>query len=160
MTTAYRAERDQDAQDPRAWDMDSPTQIIVWDAEWGYAIPEWTGDDPLHAVYQLAWEGDRTLDEAIEIVNRWDRVFHGGGRQIRQTLVTGYSQSDWWTLVHTVDADVKTFAQWLKGDVWTVTEYLQETCNLGHVHEMATDRLSEIYADSEEEAIQIYKENN
>lgn len=158
MTTTYRATQDEDAQDPRAWDMDVPTDIVVWDAEAGYTTPEWTGDGPLYAIYQLAWDGNKTLNEAIEIVNRWDRVFHDGERQVKQTLVMGYSQSDWWTLVHTVDADVKTFAQWLCGDVWTVTEYLEETCNLGHTHEMATDSLSGIYSDSEDEAIEIYKE--
>ena len=154
--TKYVATQDDYAEDPRDWNPDETIAIVrtcrfgttdnVDDTAWRHFLDYCDGDE----------------DSAVELCNRWSRIF-GVGLIYELTSIVGYSQSDWWDVLsirpetQTYSA-VETFGQYLRGDVWKVCEYEESTCDHGETHLDWVDGMGGIYADDEESAIEQYKE--
>lgn len=66
---------------------------------------------------------------------------------ITTTLIRGYSQSDWWEIMHDDNVPVDALKEWLLGDIYIVTDNL------------TGESISGIYAEDENQAINYFKEN-
>ena len=160
-TNIFRATQDPFVDEPRE-DFDAVV-TVVQAGDMYFRVP--TSDDvedgPTRA-YLNARNKGHGRETALKVANRYSRVF-GAGYEVAITYATGYSQGDWWDILATgpeAEAATDLFTYYLRGDVYDVTEYEVKTCDLGHDHEEEVDGLFGIYADSEAEAIEAYKESN
>jgi len=155
-TNIFRATQDPFIDDPRE-DFDATVTITST----GIRGHQTNSDNGSTRAYAHARDMGHGEDTALKVANRYSRVF-GDGTPVTLTYATGYSQGDWWYILATgpeAEAALDMFAMFLRGDVYAVTEYEVKTCDLGHEHEEQVDSLFGIYADSEAEAIEAYKES-
>ena len=160
--TKYRAEPDTDATDPREdWGSDGQVDLYVV-RDWSSPFRIVTNAPGPTQLWERLLDYGMSLEKAVAgVQRRFPRYF------IALETVRGYSQSDWWDVLIVAkcdESDARTefdrFAHYLRGDVWTVEEIETEVCSLGHEHEDVVLSLSGIYADSEEQAIDYFKETN
>lgn len=158
----YLASPDTDTEDPRTWDDTVAIRI--------YRAPRTSIDSESN----IGVEADRLFrdvlgrgysDEVAErAAARHARFFEPQYSAVVTATIHGYSQSDWWDVVgygpseEEVKGAINTFAQWLRNDVWTVTVCETVVCDFGETHREVIESLSGIYADSEEEAITYFRE--
>lgn len=137
----FIVEQDTDAEDPRQW---GNGEVIVYRAACRYSTDD-TAVTPAIRVFLDRYAEFGDADHALTIANRWAAVFTPG-TVLALGGARGYSQGDWIEYVYVTDACAPTdeFNAWFAGDVWLVS------CE--------DDRLSGIYADTAEDALEYYLE--
>ena len=150
--------------------------------EWGYdktyiyrtaykGMPD-TPECPISDAFYRVYEHNHDEDLALKVARRyaiilqdWEPAQTLNGIQLH--TLRGYSQGDWWdTLTISPDWDAnlyaETFQQWLRGDIYLVTEYSRIECNNDDCHGSDNDHwelsggLGGIYADDPETALKDY----
>lgn len=164
MTTTYKVEYDEGSVDPREDDLGEGHALAIVGGP--YRVDDLAGHDEVgmrafatafnsSAAYVAHPRQRDLIAFAAKVAKKVDPTF-----QLHD--YAGYSQGDWATVATVGEQGKAVFdmwAQWARGDVFMVTAYDTQTCNLGHEHLTPVGSLGGIYADTEEEAIAHYKEN-
>lgn len=151
---AYSVAQDTDAEDPRDRTEDEHAAL------WAYREPALSHSSaaqrPKNWIIDVfaAFYAHVGADKALRLTERWLRVFHPDQRyDLAVRTIRGYTQSDWLDVIAvvtegygTAESHIDEFRMWAFGDVWTV---IPDT-GAG---------ISDIYADSPEEALAYFREN-
>jgi len=160
MEKTYRAFSDTDSDNPLDWA--DACKLFVYRADRSRGVEHGAPNGTIAAFLHAFGMGH---DEALslKVAQRYARMIEPESLPVIQEAWRGYAQSDWADVIVTgeyAESVYRSWAQWMRGDVWTVCEYETEECDKGETHETLTDSLSGIYADSEEEAIAYYRDNH
>lgn len=163
MNITYTATCDEFSECPLEWGWDGET--VLFNAGYHSVLPDISdaNSEPLQAVHRVVLESNAAFDAYPKDSDRLEFALRVVNRlypdtPVKTLNVRGYSQGDYWQFLYVGDQPLDALKSWLLGNVWTVTRHVQETCDMGHVHDVDTESLGGIYADSEEEAIAYAKE--
>ena len=151
----YRVWHDEGTEDPRGWISDDDMALYLYNAAWHHGT-DW--EPPVNvAAKAFAQFYGRTGDDnrAEAMTARYLRLFYpDDDYRIGVFSLHGYSQSDWWDVFVAVKGDgwgtpeshAQEWGIWARGDVFVVTNV--ET----------GESLGGIYAESEEDAVNVFME--
>ncbi len=163
----YEVSRDNGTDDPREDHWYGVHAHIHAQAGCGYGRH---GEEPEHEIgkaFLRFFESGVTSDrwDALELTERFIRIFHPGKYTVALYGARGYSQSDWWDLFivgenderYTYTAEdlhgyAREWEQWARGDVYYVS--YSEPGEDGNYYGCGV-----IFADSPEEAVKYFIEN-
>lgn len=151
----YSVINDTDSEDPRDWTTDAEAAVFIYSGPRGQR--DETPDNQIAEAFAHFYDRLEDEDRALAATQRWLAIFHPEIAQqvdIAIETITGYSQGDWARVFAAVQHDYGTaaghidqFRMWLFGDVWAVIASDGES-------------LHGIYADTQEEALQVYLDQN
>lgn len=179
--TYYEASEDFYVESPNEWNENEQVAEVNPQTWQFYPGTGFTWNAPLdlfHAVLQSIGSSHnvRRVVDAVALAERVTNRFLPDGQAVKAEefwadkgswglLVAGfeYTEEDmkiegWEPDPHgAVESVLKTYEQWLRGNVWHVEKKEKHECNLGHEHEEVIDQIGGVYADSAEEAVEYVK---
>lgn len=175
----YRVQPDVDVQDPRDWL--TPVEDTNCLGLYLYNPMHTFGEDTHPSLEAMERSSvietfntvrvEHDAEVAAKAAQRYARlVFNHPHATVTLHTVTGYSQGDVWHVMaydpctdgkpSQVESYLAVFGQYLRGDVWLITQFHLEECNLGHGHEMDLEVTCGIYANTPETALSEYRRDH